>query len=140
MPGMKIFSCLLQHKENAFQAPAVLLKGPSARAEGLWKREGQRAGQSPSACPIHRRSIPAHPGGPGQVPALGEPPGLCLCPSHQEIISITQLTALGITRSSSLHSSQGPGFSFPLKKAPNTQPACEQASHAKATEQRQAKP
>lgn len=45
------FSCLLQHKENVFQAPAVLLWVP----KGLWEREGQWAILPPTGGP----SLPA---------------------------------------------------------------------------------
>lgn len=85
------------------------------------------------------RAIPSDGNGrSGQVSALGDPHMLCLRPSHQQIGEyIVRLSV--ILRIGSLHVSQGLGFSFPFEKAPKHQPACEQASHVKATEQQHEK-
>lgn len=121
-------SCLFQRKENAFQAPVVLLKVPSARAKGLWEREGQRAeelGQPPRcvALPAPWMGAPSLPARVVQGRSLlwGDPPGLCPWPSQQQVISITGLTV------PSKHADWQPArfprfgvFSFPFQKAKQT--------------------
>lgn len=135
MPRVKNSPASSRNQEMDFKHQQGCLGShlPQQRCSGRGRKSVQRAGQSSHAYPINGRSIAVSPGSPGQISALGNPPGLCLWPSQQQInmyiIRPQRLVTMWI---GSLSISQGLGLSFPFRKAQSHPSARKQAGQEKA--------
>jgi len=146
VPGTKIFPDSCSTKKMQFKHQqcclAPICQGKGALEEG--RSVCRRARQSPG----RRVAVPAPSTRGPSLPAQAVQGRSLLWVTHLGFACgrhISESSAsygswcLVIMRIGSLCLSQGLGFSFPVQKAKSHQPACEQASHAKATEQRQGK-
>lgn len=145
VPGTKIFPASSSTKKMHFKHQQCCLGShlPEQRGSGRGKVSMQKSRAIPHcmAVPAPLMAGPSLPTQAVQGRSLLWTTHLGFACGHQISKSSGSYSSrhLVIMRIGSLRISQGLGFSFPFKKAKKHQRACEQASHAKATEQPQEK-